>query len=633
MNSVILFYLLLLFPQNGLLVSDIDSNEGGRENKADVQNQIIPKEVDSDWILFEKIKSFKTNQHLFNGFLPTGLSKSDYLEVISGQVLAMRNYQDNEGRIIDPVEKVEMYYSTPCYAHSVSVLAFSNYTKNEGLIESGMKALDISLEDMLKAEMPGGHGDFYTYPVMFAYHLFKGFAEPERILRWDFILKNLDPKKVYKQYRSDHNNWNIVNFTGEYLRYKEGFTSINYVQDCMELQLHHFTENGMYNENGNPMAYDLFARHYLSGILEAGYNGKLFSTYRELLYKGAWMSLFMQSPFGELPTGYRSSQHSWNEAGQCVVFELYANALEKAGRNKEAAAFKRGAMLSLNSVKHWIRPDGSGNIVKNKFPIEAKHGYESYSVHTCYNMLACSMLAQAWQFANNKIEEMPAPADVGGFVIPLTETFHKIIANNNGTYIEYDTKGDQKYNPTGIIRIQLKEGHPQLGPSDGCASLFSGKGKSIATGPAWLDKNGKWKSLAEMQPEKPIVEILQEDQTLIKFKVKYELDNGMELSETITVNQGEIQIEDEIVGAIAKMRITWPMLVSDGKDETKVDFSKRSVQLELDSKKMRFLVKSSELLKLYKSDKKLNHRNGIIQVAYAEFEGNKATYSLAVPKN
>jgi len=345
------------------------------------------------------------------------------------------------------------------------------------------------------------------------------------------------------------------------------------------------------------------------------------------------MSLFVQSPFGELPSGYRSSQHIWNEAQQCVIFELYANALYKKGKHNEAAAFKRAAMLSLNNINQWIRPDGSGYVVKNKFPIELKHGYESYSVHTCYNLLACSMLAQAWQFANDNIKELPSPADVGGFVIPLTETFHKIIVSNNGAYLVYDTKGDQKYNPTGIIRIQIKNAHPQLGPSDGCASLFSGKGNSVATGPVWLDENGKWTSLAELQPENPEVEIIQEDLYLVKFRLIYMLDDGLKLEETIRVNQDEIQIEDEIIGSIERMRITWPVLVSDGKDKTRVEFSSNSVDLELNSKKMRFFVESPEKVKIYNSGKKLNHRNGVVEVACVEFKGNKAIYRLSIPKN
>ena len=33
-----------------------------------------------------------------------------------------------------------------------------------------------------------------------------------------------------------------------------------------------------------------------------------------------------------------------------------------------SGAFKRAAHLSLQSVKDWIRPDGSGYIVKNRYP-------------------------------------------------------------------------------------------------------------------------------------------------------------------------------------------------------------------------------------------------------------------------
>ena len=169
----------------------------------------------------------------------------------------------------------------------------------------------------------------------------------------------------------------------------------------------------------------------------------------------------------------------------------------------------------MNSIKQWIRPDGSGFIVKNRYPIEARHGYEGYSAHTCYNMLACSMLAQAWQFADDSVAEKPAPADTGGFVIPILDPFHKIFANAGGTYVEYDTQGDHKYNPTGLLRIHVKGGHPQLGPSDGCAPLYSGAGRQrrhrpgmagppTANGDRWPNSarpNPRWKSWNKSPPE------------------------------------------------------------------------------------------------------------------------------------
>ena len=73
--------------------------------------------------LYRQINAFVSNQQGVKGFKPTGLTRADYLAVIAGQVKAMRAYQDKAGRIIDPVDKVEKYYATPCYAHSVAVLA------------------------------------------------------------------------------------------------------------------------------------------------------------------------------------------------------------------------------------------------------------------------------------------------------------------------------------------------------------------------------------------------------------------------------------------------------------------------------------------------------------------------------
>lgn len=149
------------------------------------------------------------------------------------------------------------------------------------------------------------------------------------------------------------------------------------------MQLPHFTNIGMYSEDGNPLSYDLFSRHYMASMLQMGYRSSLFSTYRQHLWRGAWTSIFLQSPNGELPTGYRSAQHIWGEAQEAMSFEIYASQYAKAGMMAEAGAFKRAANLALSSVKNWIRPDGSGYIVKNRYPIDQRHGHEVYSIHTC----------------------------------------------------------------------------------------------------------------------------------------------------------------------------------------------------------------------------------------------------------
>jgi len=166
-------------------------------------------------------------------FQPTSLTRDDYLRVIEGQVRAMRTCQNGEGRIVDPVEKKEMYYATPCYAHSVAVLAASGRVADADLIETGMKALDVSVRDMARSAIPGQHGDFFTWPAMFAYELYQNMATDEREAAWARELRAVEPRKLYRAYLNSANNWGVVNLAGEYLRHRAGFTSLKYVEKSL----------------------------------------------------------------------------------------------------------------------------------------------------------------------------------------------------------------------------------------------------------------------------------------------------------------------------------------------------------------------------------------------------------------
>jgi hypothetical protein len=630
----------------GILISSCNSannspgsTNGGAYDKADHQPLIPPNAGDKGPLpasahpLSEKINQFLSANYQPQDFKASGLDKKDYLKIINGQVRAMKSYQDREGRIIDPVDNEEKYYTTPCYAHAVAALLASSYIDMaDELAISGMKALDISLTDMVNATVNGDHGDFYTWPAMFAYELYKPFVSEERLKSWNDNLSAIQIENLYRTYnQTEGNNWVLVHTAGEFLRASNGFTSFDYMEKMLGLQLPNFTELGMYNEGGNPLPYDLFSRHYMCGMLYRNYAGEFFTPLRDALWKGAWMSLFMQSPFGELPTGYRSSHHIWNEAEQCVIFEIYASEYANLGYENEAGIFKRAAMLSLGSIDKWIREDGSGYIVKNRYPIEARHAYEGYSVHSCYNMLACSMLAQAWQFAENSIMEKPAPADLGGFVVPVLNPFHKIFANASGTYLEYDTNGDQKYNPTGILRMHIKGGHPQLGPSDGAAPYYSGAGVSMATGLSWQNADGSWTSLAEQKTEPQKVEILEESPNSVKFQIVYHLEASPEnisISEIIGIKDGVITVENEISGASGLKRLRWPMLVFDGESRVDIEMTDSFVSLELHGRGVTFSVIEPAGMKLDRTGIQLNHRNGVVEAAFAEFSENRVTYQL-----
>jgi len=631
--SLVSFFFTIIscssYSQNTIKKEDIKRAKNLIPEQA-FKGDVIEKEIHP---LSDKINVFAKSQNEITDFEPLGLKKVGYLKIIDGQVRSMLKYQNSNGRIIDPIEKTEKYYTTPCFAHSVAILVASGYIKNtSSLAQSGIKALGAALSDMVNDSVNGNHGDFYTWPVMLAYENFKPFVSKDVLSSWGKSLQSIDISKLYEFYNKEHAiNWILVHASGEFLRAKNKFTSHKYMEKMLGFQLSNFTKLGMYNEGGNPLAYDLFARHYLAGMLQLGYQGKYTQILKNNLWKGAWTSLFIQSPVGELPTGYRSSHHIWNEAEQCVLFEIYASAYAGLGKVEEASAFKRAAMLSLNSITKWIREDGSGYIVKNRFPIENKHGYERYSVHTCYNMLATSMLAQAWQFANDEIEEKPAPADIGGFVI-RAKKFHKIFANANGTYLEYELKTDKKYNPTGIVRSHIKGSNPQLGPSNGVAPLFSGEGNYIATGPLWYTEDGGWTSLAETTPEYSSLEILEETKGVVKFKIEHDLtkseDKPRFITEIISIRGGVITVETNFKGFEGQKRISWPMLVSDGENKVKSIISENAVTLELQDKNINFSVTQPQEVKLILSENTIKHVNGLAKGIYAEFSGDSITYKL-----
>ena len=569
------------------------------------------------------IESFLSRQQTAKGFHPTGLAPRDYLEVIDKQIAGMRRYQDADGRIIDPVIRKEFAFATPCFAHAAAVLLGSGLGTQPGLLDSAMRAMDAATADMAAGTAPDQHGDFFTYPVMLSLEHFRKVAPPDRVAKWQERLRQVEPLKLYKSNKPGGNNWNIVNAAGEYLRFSGAMTSMEYFEACLRAHLTDFTPLGMFNENGNPLAYDHFSRYFLSGILHLGYRGESFRAYRDLVWRGAWTSLFLQSPFGELPAGYRSAHHIWNEAEAAAMYEVYAREFARAGRRAEAGAFRRAAMLSLSSIRRWIRPDGTGYIVKNRYPIEARFGYEVYSQHTTYNLLACSMLAAAWTFADPTIAETPSPADVGGYVIPVLEPFHKVFAAAGNAYVEYDTRGDHIYDPTGLIRIHIRGGNPQLGPSSGCAPKFSGEGVNVAVGPAWKDAGGVWRSLADMSPEHVRVEVLREAADEAAFRVTFNgLPGGVNLVETVTVRDGGVTLESVLSGGgVTAMRMSFPLLRNDGAEEARVRVRGNTLHAHLRDGGVRFTAVEPAGAAVTGSGKLLKHRNGMVEPFQSEAAG------------
>ncbi|MBN2729931.1 MAG: hypothetical protein JXR53_11970 [Bacteroidales bacterium] len=626
---------------------------------------IFPQDIKialAEYPFEEKIESFLADQDKYKKFQSSGISGKDYLNMIDAQIKEFYFLQDSAtGAIIDPVYKIEWQYSTPCYALSIALLTRAGHLNDIKLLNSGVKALDWSINAMYNNSTAQNHGEFYIQPVLLAMNMYKDYVPGLTMKTWREKILSIDPYILYKdnlRRKKSCYNHNVVALAGEFLRMKEGLCrDPEFFEKHLEHHKQYMSEYGMYIDNPTnpPIIYDEFTRQFLTTILAEGYNGNYYDFYAQKLLNGAWTSLFMQSPYGEVPTGGRSAQHIWNEASAMVTYEIYATQYAAIGKFKEAGAFKRAAHLSFKSIMRWKRPDGTGFIVKNRFPIEAMHGYESYSAQSQYNLLACWLVAIAYLYSDDSITELPAPAEVGGFVIPIHDVFHKVFANAAGNYIEYELSGDPRYNATGLIRIHLKGSNPQLGPSDAIPRIWDNKmkkdlgGELYSVGPAWFDTTNIEHRLAEytnisypgpslfsaykssILPEINLRLIYQKPEK-VKFEIIYkgEFSGVQRISQKISITKKDIIIEDFLSGKLNSMRVYYPMLIDDGLEKTRVEIKKTGLYLHARDGRIWFRILSPNNCNIERSGKVYSYRNGFAEPAFFNVKGHRAKYKISI---
>jgi hypothetical protein len=517
-------------------------------------------------------------------FRSTRLDRSDYLTLIASEVDFWKTKQDTTtGAIIDPYLNREFQYSTPAFAHAAATLVA--YAGRADLLDSAALALDWSAWTLAERKAANGHEDFFAPMIAHAIRLLKPFVPAERSAAWENNIRRFEPVLIYRGVIGTGGNWNVVAASGEALFQMMGLREANnrFAEASFAGQGADFNSPyGLYLEG--PMAYDHFPRLWAGDLLARGYNGPYWQELDETLRRGAITSLFMQSPLGELPAGGRSAHHQWNEAQQCVTFEIYSARALAAGDRELAAYFKRAARLALKSMRRWVRPSGEMQIVKNWVDPSLNHSYETYSAHSQYNLLPMSMLAIAYEHAatTEGVEERPAPADTGGYVLTLSE-LHKVFANAGGAYVELDTAGDHKYDATGLIRVHFADHSPQLGPSDSLLAASSYRvpeGSPVppttGIGVAWLGTDNVWRyqgELVKSQIQNLLVTTSGGSDERVAFTVRYEGNFGggvTAIEDQFVLTPDEITLTTLLPDFTGPIRRVVPLLSNDGRTESKI---------------------------------------------------------------
>jgi hypothetical protein len=587
-----------------------------------------------DFPLAASVERFRRDQRGSRSrWRPPAFGPSGYVTLIDGIVRNFAGFQDARGAIIDPIERAERQYSTPAFALAAAVALRAGHGY-PAMLRAAVRAMRAACADLADGRAADGHADFYTVLLMHADRELAGWSDPSDSAAWRRDLARVVPEKIYRRQPSDKttNNWNLVAAAGEWMRTKAGLgDSRRWIEASLDRQAELFTPWGMYRDPNDPMAYDHFARLWAIDLIDEGYDGRHAAVLDALVRRGAWMSLLMQSPWGELPCGGRSAHHQWNEAQQAVTFESMAGRYLQGGDFSTAGAFKRAAHQSARSIGRWVLGSGELWIVKNRMEPGLRHGYESYSFHSQYNLLAAAMLAIAQRRSQRAgMSAQPSAADVGGFAFALQPAFHKVFANAGGLHVEIDTAADLHYNPTGILRIH----HPAVPPetlSDGVIAapsyqLPAKPARSLALGPEWRDRSGAWHALADhgrddLEPAE--FALVSASTSRVEFRLTYRgrLRGGAaSIAEHVTVTPEYVDVEHRVDGDVESVRQCWPMLATDGVRPSVIAVAGQTARVTREGRGFTFeaLIEGAAVSRLGVSEP---CRNGFMDACVAEVPG------------
>ncbi len=568
-----------------LLASQSALSEGGNVEikafsleKTELENYGIGK-----FPLEGEVESLLAQGGVPKGWRPSGAGRSLYLDLMEPIVRMAAGWVNAQGAVIDPCIKKEWAQTSPRFASSAAILLREG--RIQDLKETVFKVMDHCCGKLPTPAAKSESPDFWMRELATAYICLKGVAPEERLENWKASLAKVEPEAIYREVDLSHaklkklHNWAVYSSSGESMRESAGIGGGSFLWGdgffdvYMESQFAHITELGMYRDPNDPITYDITTRLQFASALAFGYKGPLRPALEEALRRGGLTTLLFVSPEGYVPYGGRSAQFNFQEAMTAALCELEARRY-KSSNPELAGAFKRQAHLGVEQTRLWLEESPIRHI-KNRFPPETQHGCDPYGQYSVYSLLASSFLGLAALYADDSIEERPAPSELGGYVLEVSPAFHKVFASCQGSYVEIDTEADPHYDATGIGRVLLKGIPPPLplaAPFPAHPKIIMAKGSEapeqpMALGPEW-DEDGKPKRLAEWGAGcKRKLNVIAKGKELVEFEIVY-VKGPLRISERIAVDAKGVRIRCAATRdgkPLEGLRYIVPVLESDGK--------------------------------------------------------------------
>jgi hypothetical protein len=406
----------------------------------------------------------------------------NYVDVLERIVAFFAVHQDGSGAIIDPFYMGEAQYSTPQFALAGATV--TRFGRTNAFLEPSIRSIDHCCRMIRDVTFIEGHNDFFVPTTIRACVLLRDMVSEDMFSRWEDDLSSNVAKDLYS---GESNNWNTMAMTGEFMRVIYNMTgSLAFVEQCLEWnQLPRISQSGLYDDadarRNQPSTYDIFGRTHLTDLLLLGYSGRRATILRLLMEQGAKNSLMMMDPNGQLPTGGRTENHIWGDAVQIAFFEMWSVLFQKKGEAMLASQCKRAARLAFSSVLRWERETGDFWVVKNRFDLKERWGFEDYSFYANYNLCLAHMLAIARYWLDDNIGEELCPPEMGGYLTRIPEQSDKIVANALGHSIEVQGGRHDTNSYLGITRVARRGVDVRLSHAAGAPEGLPG--------PVWDDNH------------------------------------------------------------------------------------------------------------------------------------------------
>ncbi|MBQ6472454.1 MAG: hypothetical protein IJJ33_10755, partial [Victivallales bacterium] len=513
-------------------------------------------------------------------WLPSGMGKADYLDVMESIVRMAAEWLDERGAIIDPVLNREWAQTTPRFVSSGAILLANGRIAD--LKEKVLRSMDYACREFTAPDIRERSSDFWMRELVTAFCELRPQVEAERAEMWRRNLALVVPERHYRHFYPDEelqkkcNNWVVHSACGELLREYADIGGVKgtlwgrrFFETYMRWQTAHFNEWGMYLDPGQPITYDLTTRLQFAAAFECAYRSPLRDEITALLDKGDFVTLLEVSSGGEAPFGGRSSQFYFQEAIICALCEAAARKYKEV-EPRLAGAFKRQARLSAAVTRRgFCRKDGKRFHIKNQFSQDTLHGCDDYGQYSVYSLLTASLLSVAARFADDSIAEFPTPSEIGGFGFAVTGTFEKSFLNANGGFLQFDLLADPHYDATGLGRVILK-GMPwgvlpvlpfAASPKYILAPGLPRTEHPTAIAPEWLDKNGNAHRLAEKNTASPgVMEMLDNHSCQVQY-----LHDGVTVGYRATMPEpGVLMLSMKLDGDFTNAHLVIPILETDG---------------------------------------------------------------------